>query len=258
MIMQRIGKNCLPLLLLCGGLAACNDSSGSEPSLASLNIADKADVRAAVPAIGKGKSVLVVRVLSDGGSCQGSGTVRITPVAGGKLEPNRSINVGHANFAYTKDGFASFGRVLGSMATLDFSGAQKESMVMHMKTSFVSVPPGDYVVTHVECAQGPESKRWIGGGNWTGWAPVGLGASTPVNGDNYISVPQGKIVDAGFLDLTTTDAGGLFSSARGRIVGRELGENAKAGLKKEFPEIYTNAAFSRFSSWPGSFSSDGR
>lgn len=245
---SKLIKGCI-FGLVTSALSGCM-SPGPNPDAPSFTEAEKASVAIAVPPVSEDKSVLIIRLQRDGRNCTSSGTVRLTPVIAGNPEPSRSINAGHTNLPFTAAGFASFGKAMGRMATLDFSGADKEMSLTHMKTSFVSIPPGDYVVTHAQCAYGQSNRTWIGGGNSTGWLPSGLGASTPVVGDNFIRIPPSRIVDAGFLDIHTTDAGGWLRNSKGALVGNQVSGAAKHYLRGEFPDLYFRVMFSRFSPWP--------
>lgn len=247
---KKFTKSCL-LVMTAYGLSGCG-GPGAKTGAHGLTQAEKASVVMAVPPVSDEKSVLVIRLKRDGGNCTNSGTVRLTPVINGNLDPSRSINAGYTNLPFTAAGFASFGRAMGHMATLDFSGADKEMSLTQMKTSFVSIPPGDYVVTHAQCAYGRANRTWIGGGNSTGWLPPGMGASTPVAGDNFIRVPPSRIVDAGFLNITTIDDGGWLGNAKGTLVGEEVSGVARRYLRGEFPDLYFTVMFSCFSPWPGS------
>lgn len=228
-------------------VSGCMTTQKSEMS--SWSAEEKAKIIRSVPAVNQNKSVLVVRVRENDSRCS-VGSVKLAPVINGKLEPSKALKVGHGGHnIFSKEDLADFGKQAADVFTLNFSEFEKKELLHDMKTSFVSIPPGDYVAVHVRCDMGKDYAVWMDEGSWSRFRPFGLGSSKPVTGDNFISVPPGKIVDAGILEMHTAEARGWFGTGKATLVGHQPSSAMKQELQAEFPGIYAKAVFSRFSPW---------
>jgi hypothetical protein len=158
-------------------------------------------------------AVLLVRITKDGSSC-GVGRGRIRTLASAVFG-GPSYTIGQKTSLDDLPPGEAATQKLKAVLTLNVPTLLKQTEVKPVDIAYVSIPPGDYLLTRIECAQGRTT--WSMGNDFGSMdaRPTGR-PQLPVNGANMISIKAGEVVDAGLLDITERQRG--FWKTTGEVV----------------------------------------
>jgi hypothetical protein len=123
---------------------------------------------------------------------------------------------------------------------------KRHARVRDADVAYVSIPPGDYIVTRIECQQ--DGMVYTMGADYGDEAPPPGEVFRPVKGQNMIAVKAGEIVDAGVLDIVDRERG-LFKT-RSDLVASPTPEAYRAMIQAELPDVASQTvyrSFTRFS-----------
>jgi hypothetical protein len=232
-------------LALVGALAGCADLASTKLSEGAKEAANKATLMAKE----KGAAI-VVRVSVSGEYCP-QGTVVLNRVADGKIDDKTSVNIGQVFSGTLRD----FGKMSLEFFTLNVPALAKEYQHRDIRTSYVPIEPGKYVVTRVYCRDG-QYETVLGGdqGSWFGPPPK----MRPVLGANYIVVGTGQIVDAGILNIQVIQKDFRpLSRGTGMLVASEAPAAFRDATRLNLPDLYRKITYTKFSFNFGPFANQG-
>jgi hypothetical protein len=178
-----------------------------------------------------------------------NGTAQLNRIVEGRIS-DEFYTVGEVRPPSDKDrnGLAELGKAYVHFLTLNFAALPKG---VDIRTAFVPIEPGTYVVTRVECTYG-RTRAVLGGERLPSLfeKPVKY-TPKPVLGDNYITIGNGEIVDAGILDLDVIEDAHFFGDGKARIIASEAPPVFREAIKQNLPELYPRITYKRFAPYLG-------
>jgi hypothetical protein len=188
-------------------------------------------------------AALLVRVTHDGRGCSiGRARVRtlVSAINGGA-----AYTIGQKRILERDPAELAMAEQMRELFGVD-SVPKRRATVRAADVAYIAIPPGDYIVTRIECQQ--DGRGYVMGADYGDDAPPPGEVFGPVKGHNMISIKAGEIVDAGMLDMVERERG-LFKT-RAELVASPTPEAYRTMLGAALPDLAgatVYRSFTRFS-----------